>query len=270
MAYLASDFENVDATETVPKFIQCLNLLDSLEFFQNYKQKTFELMHLFEGASVLEVGCGTGKDALALSQRVGTTGRVVALDRSPAMLALAIENAKERHLNLEFVLADAQNLPFPDNTFDAARVERTLQHLKEPQKAITEMVRVVRREGRLVAMEPDWETFTVNSENRTLTRQLLNFWCNNFPRGWVGRYLLRYFHRAGLTDIEFNPETLVITQLDLADRVFDLFETVHRAQQVGLVTQQEAQDWLNELRQLDESQEFFCSFTGFIASANKQ
>lgn len=269
MTYFASDFENVDSTDAIEKFTQCLKLQQSLEFFQNYKQKTFELLELYEGASVLEVGCGTGEDGIALAKRVSSTGRVVAIDRSQAMLDQAIASAKSLSLPIEFVQADAQQLPFEDNTFDSARVDRTLQHIANPQKAIAEMVRVVRSGGRIVAMEPDWETFIVDSENYGITRQLLNFWCDSFPSRWVGRNLAKYFHRAGLTDIQVRTETLVVTKFDLADQVFDLVQTAHRAGETGIVTEQEAQDWLKELQQLDQSQEFFCSFTGFMVSGKK-
>lgn len=269
MTYLASGFANVDSADEIQKFTSCLKLLGSLAFFQNYKQKTYDRLQLFAGAAVLDVGCGVGEDAIALAQRVGSTGRVVAVDHSQVMIAQAINQTKELDLPIEFLVREAQNLQFEDNTFHAARVDRTLQHIADPQDAIAEMTRVVCSGGRVVAMEPDWETFTVNSENRTLSRQLLNFWCDSFSSGWVGRNLSKYFHRANLTDIYVSPETLTITQLDLANQVFDLFQTASRAQQVGLVTQPEAQDWLNELKQLDQSQEFFCSFTGFIVSGKK-
>ncbi len=73
-----------------------------------------------------------------------------------------------------------------------------------------------------------------------------------------------------ITDIQVNPETLVITELDLADHVFDLRQTADKAQQVGLLSPEETQDCLNELQQLDQSQAFFCSFTGFIVSGKKR
>jgi ubiquinone/menaquinone biosynthesis C-methylase UbiE len=270
MDYLASGFASVDASNKIEKFTQCLKLLNSLAFFQNYKQKTFDLLQLFEGAAVLEVGCGTGEDAIALAKRVGNTGRIVAIDHSRAMIAQAIESAKGLDLPIEFRLGEAEKLPFEDNEFYAARVDRTLQHIPEPQTAIAQMARVVCSGGHIVAMEPDWETFTVNSQNRNTTRQLLNFWCDSLCSGWVGRNLSKYFKRAGLIDIQARPETLIITQLDLADKVFDLFQTADRAQRTEFVSQQEARDWLNELQQLDQSQEFFCSFTGFIVSGKKR
>ncbi|MBV9387737.1 MAG: class I SAM-dependent methyltransferase [Chroococcidiopsidaceae cyanobacterium CP_BM_ER_R8_30] len=270
MTYLASGFQDVDGTHAIEQFTHCLNVLASLEFFQNYKQKTFELLHLDAGAAVLEVGCGIGKDAIALAQRVGSHGKVVAIDHSQAMLDLALESIKGLNLPIEFVHTEAQQLPFEDNTFQGARVDRTLQHISEPQRAIAEMARVVCPGGYVVAMEPDWETFTVDSENHPLTRQLLNFWCDSFPTGWVGRDLLKLFHRIGLTDIQVIPETLVVTQFELANQVFDLVQTTYRACEAGIVSRVEVEAWLHELQQMDQSQEFFSSFTGFIISGKKQ
>jgi len=70
MTYFAGDFKNVDSTDAIQKFVQCLKLQQSLEFYHYYKQKTFDLLQLVEGASVLEVGCGTGEDG----DRPGKTG----------------------------------------------------------------------------------------------------------------------------------------------------------------------------------------------------
>jgi ubiquinone/menaquinone biosynthesis C-methylase UbiE len=270
MAYFARDFQSVDDTLGAQRFVACLKLQQSLEFYHRYKAKTFEAMHLVVGASVLEVGCGTGDDAIALAQIVGPSGQVTAIDRSQTMLREAIASTQPLALPIEFVLADAQQLPFADHTFDGARVDRTLQHIADPAAVIAEMARVVRPGGWIVAMEPDWGTFVVNSTQRAITRQLLNFWCDSFPSGWVGRYLRQDLRQAGLTDIQVVPETLVITQFDLADQVFDLVQTAQATVEAGLVSSSEAQAWLSELQAFDRAQAFFSSFTGFIVSGQKE
>jgi ubiquinone/menaquinone biosynthesis C-methylase UbiE len=269
MTYFASDFKDVDETDGVQKFVQCLQLQQSLESYHQYKHKTFEQMHLVAGASVLEVGCGTGEDAIALAKLVGPQGKVTAVDRSRAMLNQAISSTQNLDLPIEFVLADAQQLPFKDNVFESARVDRTLQHIANPHLAIAEMARVVCPSGWIVAMEPDWGTFVVDSERCSLTRQLLNLWCDSFPSGWVGRRLLRYFRQAGLTEVQVDPVTIVFTQFELANQVLALVQTAHKAEESGIANLPAIQDWLSELQQFDQSQQFFCSFTAFIVSGKK-
>jgi ubiquinone/menaquinone biosynthesis C-methylase UbiE len=269
MVYFARDFANVDGMRAVDKLVSCLDLQCSLQFYQDYKQKTFSCLQLFEGAYILEVGCGTGEDAIAIAPQVGITGKVIAVDRSQSMIERAKARVSGLNLSIEFLCADARQLPFEDNTFDGARVDRTLQHIDDPQKALSEMARVVRLGGSIVAMEPDWETFTVNSDNREITRRLLNFWCDSFPSGWIGRNLTKYFQQAGLTEIQVSPETFVTTDFELADRIFDLVRTTDGAKEAGKMSLQEANDWLDELRSLERAGMFFCSFTAMIVNGKK-
>jgi ubiquinone/menaquinone biosynthesis C-methylase UbiE len=269
MTYFARDFADVDRTDSIDTFVHCLQLQQSLPFYKAYKEKTFDLLSIRTGASLLEVGCGTGEDAIALAKRVGLTGKVVGIDRGRGMIERAIAESAGLQLPLEFRRADARDLPFAENSFDGARVDRTLQHITDAKKAIAEMARVVHPGGRVVAMEPDWGTFIVNSENRDVTRRLLNFWCDNFPSGWVGRDLGKYFLQAGLHEIQYSPETLILTDFALADRVLDLVATASGATEAGVVSSREAEAWLTELRESDRSGEFFSSFTAFIVAGVK-
>ncbi|WLT37930.1 methyltransferase domain-containing protein [Synechocystis sp. B12] len=120
MTYFASDFQDLDNSGNIENFIHCLELQQSLDLYKYYKQKTFEKMQLKPGDSVLEVGCGTGNDALLLANYVGETGKVTAVDRSQFMLDQARERAKNSTTKFEFVLANAEQLPFPDANFTAA------------------------------------------------------------------------------------------------------------------------------------------------------
>ncbi|MFO1417999.1 MAG: class I SAM-dependent methyltransferase [Methylotetracoccus sp.] len=269
MAYFASDFQNVDAAGTTERFAGCLRLQLSLPFYRAYKQTTFELMRLRPGASALEIGCGTGDDAVALARLVGPQGRVTAVDRSRAMLDQAEQTSRGLDLALHFEQADARRLPYGNDRFDAARVDRTLQHIAEPAAVIGEMARVVRPGGRVVAMEPDWETFTVDSTNRALTRTLMNHWCDSFPAGWIGRALSGYFAAAGLTEIDVLPVTLVLREFALADQILDLVQTARSALQADIAEAAAVDAWLGELAEADRAGAFFCSFTAFIVAGTK-
>jgi len=101
------------------------------------------------GGAALDVACGTGQLTLELRDRVGAGGRVVGLDFSERMLAVA----RAAHPSIEWVQGDATSLPFEDSSFDAATTAFGLRNLAYPKKGLAEMKRVVRPHGRLVVLE---------------------------------------------------------------------------------------------------------------------
>jgi demethylmenaquinone methyltransferase/2-methoxy-6-polyprenyl-1,4-benzoquinol methylase len=101
------------------------------------------------GGDVLDVACGTGQLTVELRRRVGPDGRVVGLDFSDRMLAVA----RAAHPANDWIRGDATNLPFEDASFDAATIAFGLRNLAEPEKGLAEMRRVVRPRGAMVVLE---------------------------------------------------------------------------------------------------------------------
>ncbi len=117
---------------------------------------------LAAGERLLDVGCGLGEAALALAQDLGDGGEVVGVDASERMLRVARSNAEGARCRVRFTVGDACSLDEPDDSFDAARCERTLQWLADPAIAVAEMVRVVRPGGRVSLIDTDWSTFAID------------------------------------------------------------------------------------------------------------
>jgi ubiquinone/menaquinone biosynthesis C-methylase UbiE len=265
---LASGFQSVDRASDFDVFASCLTLIDSLPFFADCKRDSYDLLGAIPGHRILEVGCGLGDDAAALAGRVAPGGAVVAIDGSQTM----VDAASKRHRDvsdLSFELADATQLPFEEATFDACRIDRVLQHIPDPARAVAEMVRVLRPGGMLVAFDNDWETLTVDSSDRALTRTVLNTWCDRFPSGWIGRRLVPLFLAAGLSDVAAQPKTLVLRELKVADGVFSYFSTAERLAREGVIGQADLERWSNELRAADADGRFFTSYTGFLVSGRR-
>jgi ubiquinone/menaquinone biosynthesis C-methylase UbiE len=97
----------------------------------------------------------------------------------------------------------------------------------------------------------------------------MNFWCDNFPSGWVGRYLFKYFRQAGLVDVEVEPITIALTQFELADQVLDLSRTVQKIGEEKITDQENLNHWLTTLKQDDQAGQFFSAFTAFLVSGKK-
>jgi SAM-dependent methyltransferase len=125
-------------------------------------------LRLTPGERLLDVGCGLGEAALALAADLGVDGELVGIDASEQMLGVARDNAKTAGCRVRFTVGDAHALDEPDDAFDAARSERTLQWLADPAAAVAELVRVVRSGGRLSLIDTDWSTFGIDVGDEAL------------------------------------------------------------------------------------------------------
>jgi len=107
-------------------------------------RKLVEQAELASAQQVLEVGCGTGAFAARCASELGC--EVTALDASPEMVAAT------RARGIEAAVGDVQHLPFDDAAFDGAIAAWMLYHVPDRDLAISELARVVRPGGRLVAI----------------------------------------------------------------------------------------------------------------------
>ncbi|MGB9662687.1 MAG: class I SAM-dependent methyltransferase [Moorellaceae bacterium] len=130
--------EDYDAWYETPKG----KLVDRIE-----KEAVYAYLLPERGMKILDIGCGTGNFSLELARRgVEVTG----VDISEAMLAKAREKAVREGLNIEFLHADARQLPFEDESFDAVVSVTALEFVPDLREALQEAYRVLKVGGRLV------------------------------------------------------------------------------------------------------------------------
>ncbi len=115
-----------------------------------------DLCHIGRESYILDVGCGVGATACFIAKKVGC--RVVGVDILEKMVERSRERAARQKLThrVEFKVADAQNLPFEDNLFDAVLTESVTAFPEDKQKAVSEYARVT-KPGRYVGLnETAW------------------------------------------------------------------------------------------------------------------
>ena len=139
-----------------------LNDLQSFGLHRSWKRRVAGLGGVTPGARALDLCCGTGDIAFALAQRGATT---TGLDFSPQMLEVAQSRSQKQAArcqdknpqsairNPQFVQGDAQQLPFPDNTFDIVTVGYGLRNLTSWERGVDEMFRVARPGARLIVLD---------------------------------------------------------------------------------------------------------------------
>jgi SAM-dependent methyltransferase len=105
---------------------------------------------LAPGARVLDVACGAGQPAFAAASRVGPSGRVTAVDLSPQMIEAGARRARAAGVDtIAFVEMDAEDLRFPDASFDAITCACGLMFLSDAERVAASMRRLLAPAGRL-------------------------------------------------------------------------------------------------------------------------
>jgi demethylmenaquinone methyltransferase/2-methoxy-6-polyprenyl-1,4-benzoquinol methylase len=120
-----------------------------------WKRFTIELSGVRKGNAVLDIAGGTGDLAARFADIVGPGGRVVLADINDSMLRVGRDKLLDRGRqgNLEFVQADAQFLPFPDDSFDCITIAFGLRNVTDKDTALRSMLRVLKPGGRLLVLE---------------------------------------------------------------------------------------------------------------------
>jgi ubiquinone/menaquinone biosynthesis C-methylase UbiE len=259
-------FTAVDRTSDPGFFARFLDEGNALPAIRASKAIMIDALRLEAGSQVLDAGCGTGDDAVELARVVGPSGRVVGVDISETLIAVARGRSVDGGGAVEFEVGDAQELRFADGTFDACRTERMLMHVPNAVQALAELVRVTRPGGRVVVFDFDWETVVVDSAHVDTTRRIMRSFADAIRNGWIGRQLPRLFHEHGLAEVTVIPHT-VLLHYEFAELLWGGHLT--RAQQAGVVTPDEVKRWWEDLSRADERGRFFAGLTAFIVAATK-
>ena len=176
------------------------------------REKMVESLDIAAWDQVLDLAAGTGTSSAAIA-RAGA--QVVAADFSLGMMT----EGRRRGAPVPFVGADAQHLPFADDSFEAAVISFGLRNVHEPRLALAEMSRVVRPGGRVVVCEfstPTWRPFRAVYENyllralpavarRVATSADAYYYLAESILDWPDQEALRgWFAQAGLEQVKYR------------------------------------------------------------------
>ena len=139
-----------------------MNDLMSMGVHRLWKRFTIHSSGVKKGSKVLDIAGGTGDLTLKFSKLVGSTGQVVLADINASMLNVGRDRLTDQGIvdNIEYVQANAESLPFPDNSFDCITIAFGLRNVTDKDAALRSMYRVLKPGGRLLILEfskpADW------------------------------------------------------------------------------------------------------------------
>lgn len=214
-----------------------MNHVLSLNIDTHWRAKTLRILELKAGAPVLDVCTGTGDLALSMARLLGKETKVVGSDFCGEMLDIA----RKKHIRklpgydqVEFIEADTQALPFPENHFQAVTVAFGLRNVAVTDKGLSEMRRVCKSGGQIAVLEFSKPTlFGLShlynayfkyilprvgqsmSKNKQSAYEYLPQSVQEFPSGEALASIMR---EAKLTDIKMVPMTFGVVTLYLGTK----------------------------------------------------
>jgi len=182
---------------------------------QQAQQLAHESASLFDeigvpvGGRVVEIGCGPHGCLELLSERVGLSGTVLGIERSPDAVSLARKLIGERGLrNVEVVCRDAQATGLPRASFDLVTSRLVLVNIPEPEHVVAEAVALVRPGGWIAFHEADWVAHVCDPPLEAwgeLVDLFVAYSRRNGIDPFIGRRLARLLRDAGVEDVRVKP-----------------------------------------------------------------
>ena len=216
-----------------------------------------------------DVGSGPGFLASAVAEAVGASGAVHGVDISESLLAAARIHCAGQPW-VEFHHAEARQLPFPDQAFDAAISTQVLEYVLEVDLALAEIYRVLRPAGRVVIVDTDWDSIVWHSPSPESMRRILAAWEHHAADCHLPQTMFTRLRRAGF-QVEaqrviplFNP---VYDPNTYSNRVIDAIVSFVSGKN-GIV-RAEAEIWARELRQAGERGDYFFSLNRYLFLAKR-
>lgn len=131
-----------------------LNHILSLNIDKGWRKKAVRnLVDTQAPLKVLDVACGTADFTIEIAQKVGKGSEVIGVDISEGMMAVGREKIKKAGVSAELLVADCEDLPYPDNTFDRISVGFGVRNFEHLELGLSQMCRVLTPGGKLVILE---------------------------------------------------------------------------------------------------------------------
>lgn len=228
-----------------------------------YKALALAELCIGTAQTVIDLGCGPGTDLKDFAAATGLDGVVVGIDHDREAVAAAADTVRELPW-VEVITADIHATDLPADSADRVHADRVLQHVSDPAMVVREARRVLRRRGRAVFAEPDYDTLVIDYPDTRVPQAFRSFVTERVVRNaTIGRQLPRLAAQAGFSSVRTIPVTSNFSDAGAADQVLGLKRVTNRAVAAGYLREETGTEWLDYLA----AAPFFASITLFVAIA---
>jgi ubiquinone/menaquinone biosynthesis C-methylase UbiE len=239
----------LDAAETMPGAAQL-------------RQRSYDLLRLPRRATVVDVGCGTGRAVAELAELAEPGAHAIGVDPDPAMLAAA----RSRFPDIDLRDADAAHLPLGEGEAHGYRADKVYHVLPDPNAALAETRRVLAPGGRIVLLGQDWDTLIIDSDQPELTRRIVHARADTLPHPRIARAYRNLLLDAGFHDVHLEVHTAVFTDTTMLPIL-----TGHTtaAREAGAISDEQADNWVSEQTGRAQDGRLLVAIPMFLAAATR-
>jgi ubiquinone/menaquinone biosynthesis C-methylase UbiE len=239
--------------------IRAIDTADLTPAAAELRARSCRLLRLPAGATVVDVGCGTGR---AVAELAGHAAHAIGIDLDPAMLAAA----RSRFPEIDVRVADATDLPLGDGRAHGYRADKLYHVLPDPCAALAEARRVLVPGGRIVLLGQDWDAQVIDSDQPELTRRIVHARAGTVPHPRIARAYRSLLLDAGFHDVEVEGHTAVFTDAAMLPVIVGHAAAAHRT---GAISGDEAGRWITEQSRRAHSDRLLFALPMFLAAATR-
>jgi len=233
------------------------------------RRRTLDALALQTGEQVLDAGCGTGLLLGQMAQSIGDNGRAVGVDISPDMLEVADQRCHGLS-NIELQQGNVESLDFESESFDVVSCTQALLYVKQVETALAEIHRVLKPHGRVAILETDWRGVVFNSQDNAMTRRILDAWDEAVESPNLPVKIGKLLSQLNFSAIKVEAIPIIntsFTENNFSSSMLEWF--TKNAIKKAAISQQESDQWLQQVKQLAQQNAYFFCVNRFLFTAVK-
>lgn len=239
--------------------IRLLDAAETMPAAARLRARSYQLLRLHPGGTVVDVGCGTARAVAELAEH-GV--RAIGVDLDPTMLAAA----RRRFPDIDVRAADAAELPLGDGQAHGYRADKVYHVLPDPPAALAEARRVLVPGGRIVLLGQDWDTIAIDSDQPELTRRIAHARADTIPHPRIARAYRNLLLDAGFHDVDVEVHTAVFTDATMLPIIVG---HATAARETGAISGDEADNWISAQSRRAQDDRLLVAIPMFLAAATR-